>query len=325
MGAVFLAFVLLLIIFYVADKPIKNPTWGLTFSQIHARYLGFNPSEMFDAVINDLHPDKVRLMAYWETIEATRGKYDFAELDELVHRAKQNGVEVMMVVGQKLPRWPECHHPAWYNDLSDAEKRAAQDTMITAVVSHYKNDPTITRWQVENEALFNFGEMCPSMTRQDLAAEVALVKRMDPNTPTLISDSGEFGRWLPSASAGADEFGSTMYRVVYNAKFGYFKYPLPPAFFKIKNGMLRIFTKYEKVSGVELQAEPWFSTDIELTPLTRQYELMNAKIFTDNVSYAKKSGFAEHYSWGVEWWYWLKQKHDDPTMWESAKYLFQTN
>jgi hypothetical protein len=50
---------------------------------------------------------------------------------------------------------------------------------------------------------------------------------------------------------------------------------------------------------------------------------MNPSIFYDNINYAKKSGFKEHYFWGAEWWYWAKaQGHSE--MWDSAK-NFLTN
>ncbi|HYC80084.1 MAG TPA: hypothetical protein VEC17_03590, partial [Candidatus Binatia bacterium] len=121
-----------------------------------------------------------------------------------------------------------------------------------------------------------------------------------------------------------DLFGSTMYRVVHSPKLGYFKYPLPPYFFKVKAGVAETFggPQAENIMGVELQAEPWFANGIDGTDIQTQYALMNPKIFREYVQYAKDVGFEENYLWGIEWWYWLAHKHNDWGMWEEARNVF---
>jgi len=114
-----------------------------------------------------------------------------------------------------------------------------------------------------------------------------------------------------------------MYRVVHNPKIGYYSYHLPPLFFRLKAGMLNTLVHPKKIYGVELQAEPWFATDVLLTPITRQKELMNADILLDNIRYAQKSGFERHYLWGVEWWYWMKEKNNDSSLLDVAKKEFK--
>jgi hypothetical protein len=139
-----------------------------------------------------------------------------------------------------------------------------------------------------------------------------------------MSYSGELGRWVPTARVGPDILGSTMYRVVHSPKIGYFRYPLPPAFFRVKAGITKTFTKVTEFTGVELQAEPWFASDVHGTEVSAQFQLMNPKIFQDNVEYAKRSGLNDHYLWGVEWWYWLAKTHNDWGMWETAKSVVQS-
>jgi hypothetical protein len=151
--------------------------------------------------------------------------------------------------------------------------------------------------------------------------EMDLVRSID-SRPILMTDSGELGRWLPTANLGPDIFGSTMYRVVHNPRMGYFKYPLPPYFFHVKAGIAKKFAGVDRIIGVELQAEPWFSDDVHRTDLQTQFALMNPKIFREYIDYAKSVGFEENYVWGVEWWYWLAQKHGDWGMWEEARKLF---
>ncbi|HYD91650.1 MAG TPA: hypothetical protein VEA37_09215, partial [Flavobacterium sp.] len=241
-------------------------------------------------------------------------------IDKMLLETDKRNIEVILVVGRKQPRWPECHQPNWYGALSPEDKKTAQLTMIKTAVEHFKSHKSIAMWQVENEPLFDFGPQCPRTVTSFLREQVALVKSLD-SRPVLISDSGELGRWLPSARVG-DILGSTMYRKIHNPKLGYIQYPLPPAFFKLKSGFVKFFTG-KPIIGVELQAEPWYVTDVHQTDLVRQKELMNVDIFNDNVAYATEVGFPQNYLWGVEWWYWLGIKHGDWSMWQAAQKVLQ--
>lgn len=301
--------------------PIEKQEWGVTFSHRHAEYLGFDWKTMFIDIVNDLKPRKMRLMVYWEDSEPELGKFDFQDIDEMLIEAEKKDIDIILVLGHKQPRWPECHHPAWYNDLSGSQKQESQLAMVSQSVEHFKQFSAVKIWQVENEPLFNFGPFCPVLDKTFLKKEVELVRSQD-SRPIMVTDSGELGRWLPTIKAAKpDIFGSTMYRVVHNPKFGYFRYPLPPAFFRIKAGIAKTFTGMDKIVGVELQAEPWFAEDLYKTDLQTQLGLMNAKAFEENIDYAQRVGFQENYLWGVEWWYWLAHKHEDWGMWERAKEL----
>lgn len=84
----------------------------------------------------------------------------------------------------------------------------------------------------------------------------------------------------------------------------------------------------EKLFGVkpmtviELQAEPWAPTMPGETPLEEQYKSMNAERFRKNIAYARATAFDEFYLWGVEWWYWLGEKHNNWEIWNEARGLF---
>ena len=52
---------------------------------------------------------------------------------------------------------------------------------------------------------------------------------------------------------------------------------------------------------------------------------MNSEILRSNVQFAKNTGLSEIYIWGVEWWYWLKEKQNNSTVWNEAKKLFEEN
>ncbi|OGE88079.1 MAG: hypothetical protein A3J07_01620 [Candidatus Doudnabacteria bacterium RIFCSPLOWO2_02_FULL_49_13] len=319
-GFIVLVFLAAGIFFYHQFQPATEFSWGLNFSQSRARELGFDPRQLYLDILSDLKPDKIRLSAYWNQIERQRGTYDFAEIDDFLNLARQYDTEVILVVGKKQPRWPECHVPSWARDLSEFEQQNAELEMVVAAINHFKSFEAVKIWQVQNEPLFGFGEMCPKANRDFLKEEIALVKSLD-SRPVMVADSGEFGRWLPTATTGADLFGTTMYRVVRNDFTGYFRYPLPPAFFRIKAGVVQTFTPMRNLIGVELQAEPWLSDSVSKIDLNTQMALMNPKVFRENIEYAKAAGFHDNYLWGVEWWYWLAKQHNDWGMWALAKDL----
>lgn len=321
---ILLAGILVLGYFYFQFKPSPSPQFGLSFSITHAQYLGFDWKTLYLDMLNDLKPKKLRLMSYWELIEPQQGQFHFQEIDEMLIEAGKRGIDVILVVGQKQPRWPECHHPSWYEGLDSGAKDLAQLKMMEKTIAHFKDFEAVKIWQVENEPFFAFGPDCPRLSADLVKKEIELVKSLD-QRPILLTDSGEQGYWVTTASLGADVFGSTMYRTVYSPKFGYYKYPLPPQYFRIKAGWLKKNTGISKIIGVELQAEPWFTDDVEKTTLETQYALMNPKVFEANVEYAKVVGFDENYLWGVEWWYWLAKKHDNWGMWEEAKRLLASD
>ncbi|MBI2355857.1 MAG: beta-galactosidase [Candidatus Doudnabacteria bacterium] len=311
--------------FYFQFEPKDLVQFGLNFSVPHAQYLGFDWKTLYLDVLNDLKPKKIRLMAYWDMIEPMKDKFDFQIMDEMLIEAGKQGIDVILVVGRKQPRWPECHEPKWVRELdSETEKENAQVRMIERAVGHFRQFSAIKVWQVENEPLFEFGYECPKLGEELVRREIEAVKGLDAR-PVLLTDSGEKGAWVATAKLGADMFGSTMYRTVYQPRLGYYQYPLPSFFYRIRAGWLKKFTGIEKVIGVELQAEPWFREGIEKTALSDQLSLMNPKVFERNITYAKKVGFEENYLWGVEWWYWLAHKHNDWGMWEEAKSLLTQN
>jgi hypothetical protein len=306
--------------FYFQFKPSPNPSFGVTFSHTYAASLGFDPRIVYMDILTDLKPKKIRLVAYWDQIESEQGKFKYDDLDFMLTEAGKREVEVIMVVGKKVPRWPECHQPGWYKDLDADKQSEAVISMIKNAVTHFKSFNAIKAWQVENEPYFVFGLDCPKQDQKMVQGEVKAVKEID-NRPIILTGSGEQGNWNELADSGADVVGVTMYRTVYNDTIGYYKYPVGPWFYRIKAGFLQKF-KNKPVIGVELQAEPWLLSGIFHTDIDQQKSLMNEKVFNEHVAYAKKVGFSDNYLWGVEWWYWMAKEKNDWTLWASAKKLF---
>lgn len=295
-----------------------EPTFGVTFSWVYAQELGLDPLETYRALVDDLGVRQVRLPIYWSDVERASGQYDWSMADELVELAEDRRVELTVVVGMKVPRWPECHIPDWTEMLSDASRHQAVLAFVETTVNRYKGSPSVIRWQVENEPFFPFGQ-CPIITGVQFKEEVDLVRSLD-DRAIQVTVSGELGPWLDSAQA-ADILGISMYRQTWNEFFGYFVYPLTPEYYFFRAQLVKDDVRQVIIS--ELQAEPWFPESIESRPFPQWYDLFTAEMFEENVEFARRVGVSEATLWGAEWWYALKQAGDD-RLWEAARSTFRT-
>lgn len=315
-------FLLLLGYFFVGvTKPAKEITWGVNFSQLHAQNLGLDWKETYLALLDDLKVKNIKLISQWDLIEQEKDKYNFEDLDWQVQKAEQTGAKILLVIGIKTGRWPECHIPDWAKNFSKEEQQKEILEIIEEIVSRYRFTKSIDMWQVENESFFPFGE-CPWTDKEFLKREIALVKSLDlQKRPVLISDSGEGSFWIQSARLG-DIVGTTMYKKVWFHQLKtYITYPFPSTFYNRKALYIdKIFGK--KVIVVELQAEPWGPKLLYDLPLAEQQKTMNLEQFKYNIEFAEKTGLDTFYLWGGEWWYWMKVRQNQPEIWEEARRLF---
>ncbi len=295
-------------------------TFGVTFSDKYARELGLDPDEVLEQTLTDLKVKNFRLPVYWDQIEKFPGKYDFKSIDKYLKKIADNQGEVILVVGLKQPRWPECHGALWVEDLNTQERQEAQLRMVKDVVERYKDNPEVYAIQVENEPFMAFG-VCPPLEREFLAKEVELVKSLT-KKPIVISDSGEVRPWI-SPMKLSDILGISVYRRVYNPKTGYLNYPLPPFYYQAKSYLVRnLFAKNnQKTIITELQAEPWTQKPLRELSAEEQALAFPAKTLEENILYSKKIGFDTIQLWGVEWWYFMKEK-GNLDYWEIAKKAF---
>jgi len=304
--------------------PRDDVALGVTFSQRYARDLGVDWQEAYLATLDDLGVRKLRIPIYWDLVERNKGVYDFSDTDWMLDEAAKRGAEVILVVGQRSPRWPECHIPKWVVEDGNGVVREARLTdFVSKTVMRYRDREVITVWQVENEPFVRFFGECPELSREYFDKELALVRSLDPSRPILVTDSGEFSLWTAAASRG-DMFGSTMYRKVHNPKYGYVTYPIGPNYYRAKAWLIRLLTGQERFIVAELQAEPWAKGWVADASVAEQYETMNPDRLREYVDYARRVGFSESYLWGAEWWYWLKETKGEPAVWDTAKELFHT-
>jgi len=306
---------------FVDELPREKLRFGVTFSNLYAKELGLDWKETYLATLDDLEVRRVRLPAYWRDIESVEGTLNFDEIDFQVDEAVERDTEIILAVGQKLPRWPECHIPDWAKN--NPKREEALLAYIESTIMRYKDTDQIKYWQVENEPfLTGFGD-CPPFDKDFLDSEIALVKSLD-DRPILITDSGELGDWVRARRRG-DIFGTTMYRDVWFRRIIRVHYPLPPTWFRFKDfvsSSLAGNSSAEEIIVVEMQAEAWGKDPIPFLTLEQQLKYMNFGDFKDNIRYAKRANIPEIYLWGVEWWYYLKTTQDIPEFWEYSKTLF---
>ncbi len=316
-----LVFTPLILSFGPFDKKPEKIIWGVTFSSQYARRLGINWRETYLATLDDLRVRYVRLPAYWNEIEGLQGQFRFDDLDWQINEAEKRDVKIILAIGRRLPRWPECHIPPWAKELSEKDQQERVLTMLEKVVNRYKDRSPILYWQVENEPFFPHFGICPEPDDKFFKKEIQLVRSLDPTRPIVVSDSGELSTWW-KATRYPDILGTTMYRVVPHLdKTCCAKYIFPSWFYRKKANVISKFHPFDKLIVVELQAEAWTIKFITDTSIEEQYQSVNLEQFRENIQYARDSRIPEIYLWGVEWWRWLAlQGH--PEIWDEAEKLF---
>ncbi len=299
----------------VSPSPVQS--WGVTFHKNHAQYLGLDWKSIYQSLLDDLGVRWLRLEAPWSDIEPTEGDFNIDDVRWQLDEANRRGAKVLLAVGRKLPRWPECYIPAWALDLPASQQEVQTLAMVRKVVDAVKDHPAIWAWQVENEPLFPFGN-CPVPNETLYRQEVELVRTLD-TRPIVGTDSGELSTWWRMSDI-VDILGVSIYRKVYHPVIGYSRYWIAPAAYARKASI--VHSRVGRIISTELQMEPWVRGGFLDTPIDDQVTVFSTTDFSNNIEYAKKTGFDTFYLWGVEWWAWMKQ-NNHPEYWQAAQRLYR--
>jgi len=320
-GVIVLLLVISVVILIQKEKP-ADIVYGMSFNTFYAEELGLDWQETYDAIIHELNVKHVRLAAHWPMIEPINDVYNFSELDYQLAEAEKNGVEVILAVGRRLPRWPECHVPDWTASMSQAEQQQEILDYVSVVMNRYRDNPAITYWQIENEPYLEIfaKEHCGDFDQDFFEREVAYFRAQDDSRPFLVTDSGNLGTWFGAYKHG-DAFGTSVYVHFWNPELGQFRTILPPWWYRLKEGVVSLIYGEKETMLIELSAEPWLLEPVTDVPIEIQYSRMNVEMFNDILRYAERTRYNKQYLWGAEWWYWLHKKgHDE--MWERGLELF---
>lgn len=323
---IFSFFIFLILIFFSLLSFEKKPEkikYGMSFNVPYAKELNLNWQEVYLAALDDLQIKKFRLAAHWPLIEPQKNQYNFEELDFEIKEAAKRNVEIILAIGRRLPRWPECHIPTWAIGMSKEEEQAEIIEYLKIVVNRYKDYENIKYWQIENEPYLEVfaHEHCGDLDRVFLKEEIAAVKEIDSARPLLLTDSGNLGTWFEAYKNG-DAFGTSVYLYFWNPELGKFKSRLPAGFYRIKANLMQLLFGSKETFLIELSTEPWLINPIIQTPVDLQLERMNLEKVKDIIQYAEKTRLEKQYLWGVEWWYWMKE-NGHPEFWNWAREIYQ--
>lgn len=175
------------------------------------------------------------------------------------------------------------------------------------VVRRYCKYACVTSYQLENEALLKAFGIHSDVDRLRLRAEYALVKRLDPSRPIVMTTSTSWG--VPLRRPIPDIIGFSYYQIIYSAK----KQKYTAAFHKpwlqrLKAHMINIL--WQRPTFIhELQLEPWGPKNIWEMSEQEQSKSMSIQQIKRNVQLAKDTGFKTIDLWGGEWWYWCHRNN----------------
>ena len=140
----------------------------------------WNPA-MMDAdmdTIVELGCNVIRIGEFaWHIMEKTEGNYDFSFFDGVIEKAKAHGLNVIFgTPTATIPAWLAKKHPEICSEFENGQKRVFggrhvycfnspamyeySEKIIRELVSHYKDEPAIVAWQVDNEIGHEDSDIC---------------------------------------------------------------------------------------------------------------------------------------------------------------------
>lgn len=321
--AVFL--ILALYILFGRGGEAEDVSWGVSFDPYYAESLGLDWQETYLSLLDDVGVDHLRIVAFWDALEPADDEFDFERLDFQMEEASKRNAKVILGVGRRLPRWPECHIPSWAENLSEDQQRSQVLELLPRIVNRYKDSPALEFWQVENEPYVTFFGECPGPSAPFVEEEMRVVESLDPDHPIFLTDSGELSLWFRISRLG-DNLGISMYRTIYDGNYThlYLSYRpfFPQQYYRIKANIYKRLGWLERIFVSELQAEPWGSKPLTEMSLEEQYITLSPEKLRYNINFARSTGFDRFYLWGAEWWFYARDVLGVPDFLEEASLLW---
>lgn len=128
--------------------------------------------------ICELGCNAIRIAEFgWHLMEPAEGHFDFSFFDHVIERAKARGLSVVMgTPTATIPAWLAKKHPDILSEFENGSKRVFggrhvycfnsremyrySERIIRAMAEHYKNEPAIVAWQIDNEFGHEDSDIC---------------------------------------------------------------------------------------------------------------------------------------------------------------------
>lgn len=128
--------------------------------------------------ICELGCNAIRIAEFgWHLMEKTEGQFDFSFFDHVIARAKARGLSIVMgTPTATIPAWLAKKHPEILSEFEDGTKRVFggrhvycfnskamytySERIIRAMAEHYKDEPAIIAWQIDNELGHEDSDIC---------------------------------------------------------------------------------------------------------------------------------------------------------------------
>jgi len=182
------------------EPPPAAPLAGFSYSPKLAKWARHEPVAGLRTLLQEVHPDLVRLPVYWDIAAPSPDRLDFNETDRLLEVIAQHNatetqqVKVVLVVGARNLGAPELYLPSWLTDQGPLDLPAklrspAYTEYLINTFRRYASNPLLYGWQVENEPLDSTNPDLGNIAvpAQLVAEEVDLAHRLDPAHPVVIT------------------------------------------------------------------------------------------------------------------------------------------
>jgi Beta-galactosidase len=321
--------------------PTRPKILGTTFSQLQCQYLDLDVQNTFRQICG-LGYDRLRLCSYWNEIEPMPGQFDFTMLDWLLTESQKYGIEIVLTIGMKAPRWPEFHFPDWLKSCYDTtssrqpidQNRAIADhtlTFIAAVMHHTRHAPNLHYWQIENEPFTRLeitaGRwLSESFVRQEVALtrQLALPHQKLVMTTAIALPAGDHPadeQALKINQSLADCVGINVYTKVPSWRPSFYLQPLPTYWQTLRRWHSQLHQHAKAPWIAEAQAEPWEPD--QLVPI-KQIEHPSSSPWRASrlATFLASMGYETVMLWGCEYWYWQKRQ-GQTAWWQAMQQLIQ--
>lgn len=128
--------------------------------------------------IREMGGNVIRIAEFsWHLMEPAEGQYDFSFFDHVVDKARKAGLRVILgTPTAAIPAWLAHRHPEILSQFENGQPRvfggrhvccynspelyAYSENIIRAMAGHFKGEPQVAAWQIDNEIGHEGSDLC---------------------------------------------------------------------------------------------------------------------------------------------------------------------